>query len=74
MVAVKNKIMSVAKKNSSNNYSNLKRVNNLQRGQKTNKQTNKQKNNKKSKNKKQLEDNIIKAIKERIIRDILKFF
>ena len=62
--------MSVAKKNSPNNYSNLKRVNNLQRGQKTNKQTN----NKKSKNKKQLEDNIIKAIKERIIRDILKFF
>ena len=41
MVAVKNKIMSVAKKNSSNNYSNLKRVNNLQRGQKTNKKTTK---------------------------------
>ena len=41
MVGVKKKIMSVATKNPSNNYSNLKRVNNLQRGQKTNKQTNK---------------------------------
>ena len=68
MVGVKKKIMSVATKNPSNNYSNLKCVNNLQRGQK------KKKNNKKSKNKKQLEDNIIKAIKERIIRDILKLF
>ena len=40
MVGVKKKIMSVATKNPSNNYSNLKRVNNLQRGQK-NKQTTK---------------------------------
>ena len=69
MVGVKKKIMSVATKNPSNNYSNLKRVNNLQRGQKK-----KKTNNKKSKNKKQLEDKIIKAIKERIIRDILKLF
>ena len=61
MVGVKDKIMSLFKTNTTDNSSKPTRVNNVYRGRKKLRKT---------KSKKTIIDNIIKAIKEKIIRDV----